>query len=194
MASGFVEDADSGNFDTSGSPGLGFDFPHLAAIGGGSRRGSFHTGRRNHFQQQGTFVPIFFGGYPYYADDFVYDPSEQQAAQQFAPQYAPPPQIIVIQQPASVQLPPAGADLAPAGRIDSAVPAPDPAPVRDIGNFILVRRDGRIVFASAFSVVGPQVHFVSPDGIRRTLAVSDIDSDATREMNEAQGTTLLIHN
>jgi hypothetical protein len=38
------------------------------------------------------------------------------------------------------------------------------------------------------------VLYVTPEGIRHTLAVSDVDSDATREMNEARGTTVQIHN
>ena len=201
MVSGFASDGDSFNFDTSGSPGLGFDFPHLAAIGGASRRGSFHGGRRNHLDQ-GAFVPVFFGGfpyypYPYYSDDTVYDQAEQQPAQQYIQQSAPQPQIIVIQQPVPAQQQGAGAadaGIAAAGR-DSSIPdSRAAAPVRDVGDFILVRRDGRVVFASVFSVVGNQLLYVTPEGIRHTLAVSDVDSDATREMNEARGTTVQIHN
>jgi hypothetical protein len=199
MVSGFASDGDSFNFDTSGSPGLGFDFPHLAAIGGASQRGSFHGGRRNRLDQ-GAFVPVFFGGfpyypYPYYSDGTVYDQAEQPA-QQYVPQSAAQPQIIVIQQPLPVQqgasVPSSG--IPAAGR-DSSIPESQaPAPVREVGDFILVRRDGRVLFASVFSVVGNQVLYVTPEGIRHTLAVSDVDSDATREMNEARGTTVQIHN
>jgi hypothetical protein len=190
IVSGFAEDGNSFNFDTSGSPGLGFDFPHLAAISGGSRRGSVHGGHRNRFDQ-GAFVPILFGGYPYYPYDMVYDQPEPQPVQQYQPQ----PQIIVIQQPAAAPQQVAGADSnAASARRDSSLPDAQVAPVRDVGDFILVRRDGRVVFASVFSVVGAQVQYVTPEGIRRTLAVSDIDSDATQQMNEARGTTVQIHN
>jgi len=201
MVSGFASDGNSFNFDTSGSPGLGFDFPHLAAVGGASQRDSFR-GRHHSHSNQGTFVPVFWGGfpyysYPYYSDDTVYDQGEQQPEQQYAQQFAPQPQIIVIQQPAPAQQQgPGAADsrIAAAGREYSIPDSQATAPVREVGDFILVRRDGRVLFASVFSVVGNQVHYVTPEGVRHSLAVSDVDSDATREMNEARGTTVQIHN
>jgi hypothetical protein len=67
-------------------------------------------------------------------------------------------------------------------------------PIPDVGDFILVRRDGRIVFASVFSVVGSQLQYVTPEGIRHSIAMSDLDADATQQMNEARGTTVQIHN
>ena len=57
-----------------------------------------------------------------------------------------------------------------------------------------VRRDGRILFASVFSVVGTELQYVTPEGIRHTLAMSDLDANATQHMNEARGTTVQIHN
>ena len=81
-------------------PGLGFDFPHLAAISGGARATILlsyfgHNGRRG----QGTFVPILFGGYPYYYDDSATIRRSSKPVQQSQPQ----PQIIVIQQPVPAQ-------------------------------------------------------------------------------------------
>jgi hypothetical protein len=38
------------------------------------------------------------------------------------------------------------------------------------------------------------VQYITPEGIRRTLAISDLDTDATQQMNEARGTTVQIHN
>jgi hypothetical protein len=190
ITSGFVPFPNSFDFDrTSGVPGLGFDFPHLAAISGGLGNNPFsrlgHNGRRG----QGSFAPILFGGYPYYSDDLGYDQSELQTV----PQSQPQPQIIVIQQPVPAQQ---GADSGgDAGNLSASVPAP-PAdvPIRDVGDFILVRRDGRILFASFFSVDGTHLQYVTPEGIRRTLALSDLDADATQQMNEARGTAVQIHN
>ncbi len=141
-----------------------------------------HRGRRG----QGSFVPIFFGGYPYY-EDLGYDQLEQQPAQQLQPQ------VIVIQLPALAQQ---NVDTrSDTGNPSTSQPEPQAAaPVRDVGDFLLVRRDGRILFASVFSVVGTQLQYVTPEGIRHTLAMSDLDADATRQMNEARGTTLQIHN
>jgi hypothetical protein len=181
---------DSFSLDTnSGVPGLGFDFPHLAAISGGLHgSSSFRFGHEGH-HRQGSFVPIFFGEYPYYSEDTGYDQPEQQTDQQPQPQ----PQIIVIQQPVPARqvadsLSNVANDTAPE------IAAQSGLAVHDVGDFILVRRDGRILFASVFSVVGSQLQYVTPEGIRHTVAVSDIDADATQQMNEARGTTVQIHN
>jgi len=196
ITSGFAPIANSFSFDdNSGVPGLGFDFPHLAAISGALHNGSFRFGHRHHFEQ-GSFVPILFGGYPYYpyyADEMGYDQQEQQPAQQPVPESQPQPQIIVIQQPVPAQqAADSGNDAGNLSATGSALQAE--APIRDVGDFILVRRDGRVLFASVFSVVGTQLQYVTPEGIRRTLEISDLDGDATQQMNEARGTTVQIHN
>jgi len=189
VSSVFVPASNSFSLDSiSGVPGLGFDFPHLAAISGAAGNSSFQFGR-NGRRGQGTFVPILFGGYPYYYDDTGADQADQPAAQQTQPQ----PQIIVIQQPVPAQQ---SADSGnDAGNVTASAPAPQATePIPDVGDFILVRRDGRIFFASVFSVVGAQLQYVTPDGIRRTLAMSDLDAGATQQMNEARGTEVQFHN
>jgi hypothetical protein len=181
--------ANSFNFTgQNGVPGLGFDFPHLAAVGGNFRFNppGFGRGMNHHRDFGGNFgTGILFGGFPYYSDFSDYQQEPQQPQQ---------PQVIVIQQP--VPAAPSEQQIAPSRDTipEAAQPAPPPAPVRDIGEFILVRRDGRIVFASVFSVTGTQVQYVTPEGIRRVLPLSELDASATQEMNEARGTTLQFHN
>jgi hypothetical protein len=189
ITSGFAPAENSFSFDSiAGVPGLGFDFPHLAAVGGAMRNNPPHFEHHGH-RGQDSFVPIFFGGYPYGYEDLGYDQQDQQTAQQSQPQ----PQIIVIQQPVPVQRDAAsGSDTGNSSASESEPQAA--APIRDVGDFILVRRDGRILFASIFSVVGAQLQYVTPEGIRHTLAMSDLDADATQQMNEARGTTVQIHN
>lgn len=183
VSSVFAPTANSLDFSNAGVPGLGFDFPHLAAIGG-PLGNNFPTHLGNNGQRgQGYYVPIFFGGYPYYADETANDQADQESAQQPQPQQ----QTLPEQQDAD-----AGSD---AGNLSASVSeSQGQDPVPDIGDFILVRRDGRILFASVFSVVGTQLHYVTPEGIRRTLAMADLDSDATQQMNEARGTTLQFNN
>jgi hypothetical protein len=174
----------------SGVPGLGFDFPHLAATSKGSDNDpTSHFGRHNH-GGQGFFIPIFFGGYTYY-DDLGVEQPEQQPVQEAAAQ----PQIVVTQQPVSSPATQEN-DSSAAGAIASAAPSAMEivTEVPDIGDFILVRRDGRILFASVFWVVGEQLQYVTPEGIRRTLAMSDLDADGSQQMNEARGTTVQFHN
>ena len=188
---GFSPAVKSFNFDeTSGVPGLGFDFPHLAAVSGGrTNDSSAHFGHHGHPEQgSGFFVAIPFGGYSYAVDDQTSDQPEQQAGQEAEQQ---PPQSAAQQAENQAQF--------PRQNIVSQQPNPSEAadvtetPVPDIGDFILVRRDGRIVFASLFSVIGTQVRYITPEGTRRTLALADLDSDATQQMNEARGTTVQIH-
>ena len=173
--------AHSVNFgDEIGVPGLGFDYVHLAAVSGNFRNppGFGRGSRREH-----NFVtPVFFGGFPYYSDF----PDYQQVQQQ--------PQIIVIQQPAPAVTVEQAAPAAQVTFADTATPAPSSAPIREVGEFVLVRRDGRVLFASVFSVIGTQLQFVTPEGIRRTLPLAELDTVATQDMNEARGTTLQFHN
>jgi hypothetical protein len=173
--------ANSDDFgDDIGVPGLGFDYAHLAAVGGNFRFNPPGFGRGSH--RHGNFVtPVFFGGFPYYSDY----PDYQQEPQQ--------PQIIVIQQPAPAVTVQQAAPAAAETYTDTAAPAPPPAPVREVGELILVRRDGRVLFASVFSVTGTQVQYVTPEGIRHTLPLAELDTVATQEMNEARGTTLQFH-
>src|ERR1700730_13919645 len=173
--------ANSVNFgDEIGVPGLGFDYPHLAAISGNLHNPP-GTGR-GMLREPNFITPIFFGGFPYYSDFQDYQQVQQQ------------PQIIVIQQPAPAVAVPQAAPAPQESTRGAAAPAPLSAPVREVGEFILVRRDGRVLFASVFSVIGNQVQYVTPEGIRHTLPLAELDTVATQDMNEARGTTLQFHN
>ena len=185
----------SENPDFQGVPGLGFDYPHLAAI---SRNIHFNPAfEHNHFgMNDSSFAPIFWSGIPGYSD-FV-DPSViQQAQQEFQQQGQQQPQIIIIQQPAPIAREqvagraPQGASNSEAPSIAAPIASPaTAAPIREVGEFVFVRREGRILFASAFIVSGGQLQYVTPEGIRHTVSVAELDTEATRKMNEVLGTTV----
>jgi hypothetical protein len=191
VTSSFSPAAFSTSFgSTSGVPGLGFDYPHLAAISGGLQNGrSSNSGRGGH-RSRADIVPILVGGYPYYDYGGFYEDSSGYDQAQSPQQFQQQPQVIVIQQPV-----PMAQQAADSGTYAAPVVAP-PAPVKvpDVGEFVLVRRDGRVLFASAFFVSGTQLTYISLEGIRRTLPLADLDADATQQMNEARGTTVQIHN
>jgi hypothetical protein len=172
----------------NGVPGLGFDYPHLAAISGGLRNNGSGNFRRGTHRRQTPFAGVLLGGYPYYYGDYYGDSTDYGQPQQQQPQ------VLADQQPT-----PTAADQQYVGSgNDSSAPAaisPVPAaPVRDVGDFILVRRDGRVFFASAFSIVGDQLRYVTPEGIRHSVPMVEMDPDATQQMNEARGTTVQLHN
>jgi hypothetical protein len=66
------------------------------------------------------------------------------------------------------------------------------APVEDVGQFVLVLRNGTQLQAVAFTRANDHIVYVTSDGFRRTLALSDLDTDATIRINQERGTPLQI--
>ena len=159
----------------NGVPGLGFDFPHLAAISRGSRRHFRGFGGFN----GGFFTPIFFDSLPLY---YPFDADQPDYYTQEAQQ-----PVFVVPQPSQQPQPRA---QAPA----EATPQIPPSPPPELGQLILVRRDGQIIMAVAFTVRNGQLTYISNDGTRRSFPVSDLDKDATRQMNDANGTSVALPN
>ena len=176
----------------SGVPGLGFDYPHLAAISGSLRSGVRHGFGGESGQGQGYFVPMFFGGFPYYdyGDSLDYEQPQQPdqpGNQESAPQQPPP---AVEEQQA-----PQAADLGNGARASAEISAPAPVePAQNTSEIVLIRKDGRMLFATAFSVVGAQLRYITPEGILRKFPLTELDSEATRQMNEARGNSVQINN
>ena len=152
----------------TGIRGLGFDYTHLAAI----RTTRDRFGRLHR-------VPIFFiAGYlGYYPHDYGYDEVPYDTSQQ---------PVIALQQPA-----PAAVEQPAPAPSESAVAAPE-APVPDIGQFILVRKDGQAVLADAFTISGDRLIYITREGARRSFPVAELDKETTRQMNDANGTTVAL--
>src|SRR5207245_10292544 len=89
----------------------------------------------------------------------------------------PPPQP----QPAT---PPA--EAAPRATTPQSPPPPPP----ELGQLILVRSDGQVLLAVAFTVRNGQLTYITNQGTRRSFPVSELDKDATRQMNDANGTSV----
>jgi hypothetical protein len=165
----------------NGVPGLGFDYPHLAAVSGAdlgvkalidpaTQADIALAERLSQFAQPVTgFLPVFDSGIPVVT---------QAPAQQ--------PPVIIVQQPAPVAAP--AEQPAPAAT-PAVTPAPQ-APVPDIGTFILVKKDGTQIKAGAYFRQGNQVIYITPAGARRTMLYSELNLDATRQVNAEHGTTV----
>jgi hypothetical protein len=150
-------------------PGLGFDYPHLAAVSGNRR---FHGGRF------GGGFPFGFGGFllspPVIADEGAAVDS-QVAEDDFVddaplPQQFPPRRTRASRPPSEPQ-----AESAP------------PAPVPDVEQYVLVRRDGTLVFAVAYAWENGTLRYVTPDGLRRSIGRDALDLNATQQFNEQRG-------
>jgi hypothetical protein len=142
-------------------------------------------------------APQFYfltGGY-YYADPGVLDDSDGQTQDATDQRDVVADQQDEGQQADDQQPPPD--DQQRDVRTDAGnAPAPAPeqeqqaAPLPDVGSFTLVMRDGTQVDALAFTHAQDKIIYITPDGGRRTVAVSDIDSDSTARVNEERGTPL----
>jgi len=165
-------------------PPPGFDYQYLSAIDSdlavkalidpetewrvaGVRR----LGGGRGFAGGGYFL-LDGGGY-YYPDE---SDQSQELPQQPAQQQ---PQIIVLQ-----QAPPAGQAAQP-----EAQAAPE-APLPDVGQFVLVLRNGTRIQAVAFTTSGSNIIYITADGSRRTIAIADLDSETTIRVNDERGTPL----
>jgi hypothetical protein len=63
-------------------------------------------------------------------------------------------------------------------------------PLPDVGQFTLVLRNGSQIQAVAFTRSNDKIVYITVEGSRRTIAVADLDSDATLRVNQERGTPL----
>ncbi|MGH9773890.1 MAG: hypothetical protein ACRD50_02965 [Candidatus Acidiferrales bacterium] len=174
-------------------PGFGFSFEHENALNQdlGIRalidpETQLQLALAERLLRDSAFVPTvfpYFGGYPFadYGENAAPAAAEEPAAPQEPAQQAPP-QIIILQQPAAPV-------SAPAATQPSESPAPS---LPGEGQFVLVTRDGKQLNAVAFTRQGGRIVYVTPQGIRRSVALEDLDQDATERVNEEKGTSLQL--
>ena len=147
-------------------PGLGFDFPHLAAING-SRNG------RRHQRGFGSFIPFFDGGFFLPISPTIIEEAPPAESSVLDGSDAEPAQVVRR----------ARAPEAPAAAPAEAAPAP----VRDADQFVFVRRDGTVFFAVAYAWENGALRYVTPEGLRRIVARDALDLAATQQFNEQRG-------
>jgi len=158
-----------------GVPGLGFDYEHLAVV----NRATKDRFGRQHSRGFEFITPIFGAALPYYYsfDNGVpdsYTPSDYAEDQQQSP--AP-------------DLPPPATFDSPALQNESGQNASQ-AP--ELGPLILVRRDGQVLLVAAFTASNGRLTYVTRDGLRRSFPIGELDKSATRDMNDANGTTVAL--
>ena len=126
-------------------------------------------------------LPGVFGGGGYYLLDgggayaLPAEPSETEPAAQQQQQ-----PIVVVQQPPTAQAP----------TVAEQVPAAPPLP--DAGQFTLVLRDGAQIEAVAFTRGNDQIIYITREGTRRTIPLSNLDAGATVRINQERGTPLQL--
>jgi len=119
------------------------------------------------------------GGYYLLSGGGAYAVTEESVeGDQPLPQQAPQPQVIVLQQAPAQQSQLAEEPLAPA--------------LPDVGQFTLILQNGKQIQAIAFTHTNDRIVYITGDGSRRTIALSDLDTAATLRINEERGTPLQL--
>jgi len=173
-----------------GVPGLGFDFQHLAAIENPlRRRAGFARGRNGFF----PFVPLFFDALPldYSAYGYGYPYNDPYGNGYSSTPYGVPDYYTQLAQQPQFMIPQPGATATAESAPSAAASTPAPPPP-ELGQLILVRRDGKVLLAVAFTVRNGDLTYVTTDGTRRSFPVKELDKEATRQMNDANGTSVSL--
>jgi hypothetical protein len=61
-----------------------------------------------------------------------------------------------------------------------------------LGQLILVRSDGEVLLAVAFTVSKGRLTYITNEGTKRSFPVSELDKQATQQMNDANGTSVSL--
>jgi hypothetical protein len=154
--------------DFANSPGLGFDFPHMAAISGPHTRGRFRG-----------IVPFGFSSFLLTSPSVIVEEPQGENQQ-------PVVEEIVAANPSDVEREPVRARRSETQNL-SEVSAEPPAPQHDAPEYVFVRRDGGLLFAVAYSWENGTLRYVTRDGLRRSVTQDTLDMDATQQFNEQRG-------
>ncbi len=163
-------------------PPYGFDYQYLNAIDSDlNLKAAIDPATQLALSEASRYGCGGFGSGGYILWDgggYVYPQQPEEQTDQSAPQ----PQVIVVQVPASNQAVPAE----PTAEDEATAPLPDE------GQFILVTRDGTQLKAEAFTRSADTIVYISPDGLRHTIALSDLDTAATLRLNSERGSQLQL--
>jgi len=151
-------------------PGLGFDFPHIAAVNSGRGFGRGHNRRNDGFG---------FGGFLLSSPEVIVAEGQQSEGAQSTPD---------DQAAANTAN---NGDNSDRNLQDQFLPAATrlgpPAPVRDASEYVFVRRDGTLLFGVAYSWDNGTLRYVTREGQRRSVSQDALDMDATQQFNEQRG-------
>ncbi|GAC1665391.1 MAG: hypothetical protein NVS9B4_21030 [Candidatus Acidiferrum sp.] len=178
-------------------PGLGFDYPHLAATRGASAVGG---GRRS--GNGGAIFPLFGGGVFYPEVPVMTETSyERQPAESAAPEMTAAEIRAVVRETlvgerdaeriaerAAERVGERAAEQRGAAAATGETPQPRYEPQGHAEPYVFVRRDGTIFFAVAYAWErGGPLRYVTTQGLRLSATPESIDLEATQRFNEERG-------
>jgi len=155
-------------------PGLGFDYPHLAAV-------NPHQGHGRFGSRQNIPFGYGYGGFLLSSPEIVVEnPQAVEEAQQAAADDNG------VGGPGGID----GARDSQYAYVPRAAPAPEPP--TDASEYVFVRRDGGLLFAVAYSWDNGTLRYVTRDGVRKTVTQDALDMDATQQFNEQRGLSFRV--
>ncbi|HXX14877.1 MAG TPA: hypothetical protein VEJ47_08235 [Candidatus Eremiobacteraceae bacterium] len=157
-------------------PGVGYCHPRFGGFAAGLNACPPNNGVVLPFSAGAIYIPIpYYGDYGAPPAEQPEQPSEEAANQ--PPDYGPRPNDYrqPEQEPSAAQVP----YRSNANDINES-----------LSEFVFVQRDGSKLFAVAYSFTNDKLHYVTKEGIRRTLPVDSLDLDATQKINENLGNTI----
>jgi hypothetical protein len=151
-------------------PGLGFDYPHFAAV---HPQGINGRGRNNRFAF--AYFPFYGGGYymPLSSDDVEEAPPAE--AQQADTGQQETVRTVYRDRPT--------------GPSHDYAPAPQTEAEKEEEQYVFVRRDGTVFFAAAYAWENGTLRYITTEGLRHTVNADKLDLDATQQFNEQRGLT-----
>jgi hypothetical protein len=162
-------------------PGLGFNYEFLDAMNQNLGERAFIdpvTQQDLALAQRLSLTGSGFAGFvPFWGGGYYAEPAEEQ------PQQQPPVIVEQQQQPGSAS---------ESENESSAAPAEEPAPLPDVGEFVLVLRSGEKINAVAFTRQSDQIVYITKDGVRQSFPAADLDTAATQQINQQRGTPLQL--
>jgi hypothetical protein len=170
-------------FSATSVPGLGFDYTHLAAR---ERSAGVRALVDPVTQHQLALERQARRSAPVAAAPAIFIPISNVVIVQQPP-------VVVIESPPVAQAPatsPASPAAAPA-EAKQEVAAPSEPP-RELEEILLIRRDGSALRVVAFSANATRLTYVTREGARRSLALAELDLEATILVNEDRGVVLKI--
>lgn len=159
--------------DTTGVPGLGFDWAHYAAVHPNQRS---INGRRNR-GDFAAFFPFFDGGFFLPSSPVVVEDASAGDGQQEEAYADDPPQAPLHGRYMGPEQ--------PEGPAVSRDRISEPAHAAE--EYVFVRRDGSLFFAVAYAWDSGTLRYVTTEGLRRSVARDALDLDATQQFNEQRG-------
>ncbi len=162
-------------------PGLGFDYSDLAAINASlGVRAMIDPVTQYQIALALRLRGATAGASPLFYSPFGATPIVMETPMAAAPADPAPQQPIIVVVPPAEPAPP------------SDPPVAEEQPLPDPGEFVLVQRDGRLLFAVGFTAEPGHVVYVTKEGLRRSIALDQLDVDATLRMNEERGSSIKL--